>query len=181
MSWYVTPEQYQQAQANGINPERLTERVRRLGWPIEKAITQPIQAQRTHGSLSEWVKIAEQNGICRKTFYDRINQMGWTEEKASTQPVSDRRELLARNREKQRKIPKCYHDLAKKNGIKRTTFINRVRQHGWSFEMAAITPVITRSEAGKKGGMVNAEKTFAGRNQEFERGRVCVSAGSGEG
>lgn len=172
MSWYITPSEYEQAAKNGISAKCLTDRVRRYGWDIKRAVTQPIQNQRPNGSLSHWTKIAETNGVCRKTFYERINQLGWTLERAATTPTLDKKEVLAEIREKRRKIPQKYYDLAKANGIKRTTLTGRVLQYGWPLEKAATTPAMTFSEAGVKGGKSLAERTAGSRSREYERCRV---------
>lgn len=43
--WYITPEEYKIAESNGISRETLNGRVRKCGWSIERACTEPLHGQ----------------------------------------------------------------------------------------------------------------------------------------
>ena len=86
-SLYITPEDFEEAEANGINREALGQRVRQYGWSIERAKTEPIREKLFyHGN---WLSVALKNGIKSETFYARINR-GWDDERAATEPVAKR-------------------------------------------------------------------------------------------
>lgn len=179
-SFYINPSEYEQAQANGISAKCLEGRIRKMGWGKQRAITQPVQKRRPFQKSSHWAKIAEQNGIEYHTFYHRVHAYGWTPERAATQPIVDLRKLMVELYEKQRKYPKKYYDLAKANKISKATFTNRMRQ-GWTLKMAATVPVMSRKEVASRGGMASAKKVLASRSREFDRRRILLGAGPGNG
>ena len=41
--WYITPDDFERAAKNGINQDALRQRVRTLGWDIERAIKTPLK------------------------------------------------------------------------------------------------------------------------------------------
>lgn len=145
--FYITPEEYEQAAANGIDPDNLSRRVRLLGWEKKKAINTPLQ-QNTN--RKHWAKVAEENGIRYYTFMNRVNVWGWEEERAATEPLQDRRSAAAAGTEKIRKIPAEIIRLAEQNGIAYQTMRARIKK-GWDPHEAATRPVATHSEAGKLG------------------------------
>lgn len=148
--YYITPEEYATAAANGIRRELVNERVRKLAWGVERAITTPPEKQKDR---SFWRKIAEENGISRATFYSRCRRVGWTEEMAATIPLADKVEVLKRVSAERpdRVVPAEYMELAKKNGLERHIYM-RVTRCGWSLEEAATTPILSREECGRLGG-----------------------------
>jgi hypothetical protein len=81
MRKYITPEQYETAERNGINKKALENRYHFLGWSIERAITEPLKDYD-----SRWRRIAEKNGIPGGTYYNRISR-GWSKERAATQKL----------------------------------------------------------------------------------------------
>lgn len=77
--------------------------------------------------------IAEGNGISKDTVNFRIRRMGWEKEKALTKPprkYSDRRNHI---------------EIAKSNGIGRSTFYNRLSD-GWKVEDACTIPVMNSKQ-----------------------------------
>ena len=44
--WYITPDDFERAAKNGINKDTLRQRVRTLGWDIERAIKSPLKKVR---------------------------------------------------------------------------------------------------------------------------------------
>lgn len=86
----ITPEQYAQAEANGIDHNRLWRRVNESGWDMERAITEPVNKRgkyKRDSKYGDYAKIAEHNGIPFKTFWARVNTNGWELEKAASVPV----------------------------------------------------------------------------------------------
>ena len=145
--WYITPEEYETAAANGISSSTLEARIRRLGWPKERAITEPPRKSKI---TREIVELAQRNDIPYQTLYWRI-YAGWAPERAATEPVADRAERVRRAHDARRKIPADLVDLAKRHGIKYVTLYKRVSEMGWDPVTAATTPIMTKSEAGKIG------------------------------
>lgn len=138
--FYITPEEYEIAEKNGISNKYLEQRIRRLGWHKEQAINTPIYNRKSKG---HWGKVAVSNGIKYNTFVKRVNYYGWSLEKAATEP-------LVKPTGVKRKYPKELLELAQNNGISYLTFLKRVSKGTSPYE-AASTPLISRSEAGKRG------------------------------
>lgn len=153
--FYITPEEYEQAELNGVDRDNLSRRVRLLGWNKSRAINTPL------GRITDrrkWVKIAAQNGIRYNTFMNRVNNWKWTNERAATQPLQDRRQAAAANTEKIRKFPTKYLRMAEQHGIPYHTFRMRVIKSGWTLEEAATKPIYTRSEIGRCGAKALRER-----------------------
>jgi hypothetical protein len=146
--WYITPEEYETAAANGISKQLLENRIRRLGWPKELAMTKP--PRKLSKIPREIVELAQRNDIPYQTLYWRI-YAGWAPERAATEPVADRAECVKRAIDTNRKIPDDIVNLADQNGVKYTTLWKRINTLGWDPMTAATTPIMTKSEAGKIG------------------------------
>ena len=142
--FYITPEEYEQANQNGVSAATLEVRVRSLAWQKERAINTPPHKKHR---LGEWVKVAEKNGICYRTLNYRANQLGWDLERAATQPLQDRKAQAKCAREKSRVYPIKFLEMAKRNGINYDTFRGRVKA-GWTLEDAATRPTMTWREIG---------------------------------
>jgi hypothetical protein len=142
--FYITPEEYQVAEKNGISRQLLDIRVRGLAWDKEKAIsTLPHEKN----PIKDWVEIAEMNGICYSTLRYRMNRLKWNPERAATQPLQDKKKQAKKASESSRKYPEKYHRLAERNGINERTFHRRMKD-GWAPETAATRPPMTPSEIG---------------------------------
>lgn len=89
--FYITPEEYAIAEQNGISARLVTERVRRLAWSVDRAITTP---PKIHKDRKKWLEIAKQNGISIITFYSRVRKGGMDPEKAATTPIMPMRENI---------------------------------------------------------------------------------------
>jgi len=154
--FYITPEEYAEAEKNGVDPQSLDRRVRELGWKKERAMTTPLGK---FTNRKKWVEIAEKNGIKYQTFMTRVNQWGWDEERAATEPLQNRAKAAeeAAKHRKDRITNTSLVQKAKQNGISYHTYRARIKR-GWDPEEAATAPLITRSEAGKKGYQRNIEK-----------------------
>lgn len=138
-NYYITPEEYEIAQSNGISERTLNTRVRQLGWDKERAITTPVQQKKDR---SKWKAIAESNGISIKTFLSRVNSHGWDEKKAATQPMSN-------GSKRNRKYSKEIDEVLIKNGISKNTFYTRIKR-GWTIERASTEKVYTEEEKLRK-------------------------------
>lgn len=138
---YITPQDYEIADKNGINRKMLNKRVRELGWDIERAITTP-KIQRNTG-WTEWKDVALSNGVNYDCFKNRVKRYGFTQEQAATTPKMTKKEIAKNSN---RKYPPHYLELALKNGIPKNTFYKRVKNLGWSLIQAATTPQISRTD-----------------------------------
>ena len=148
---YITPEEYDIAESNGIDNIMVNVRVRKLRWTIERAINTPIKRQNPRGSMDEYLKIAKSNGIGYRMFFQRVNVLKWDIEKAYTKPPQTKEEKIQQAIkcvQSRRKYPKKYVDMAAKNGIEYTTFRQRIL-HGWNMEDAATKPLVYRGQKSK--------------------------------
>ncbi|MDN5388863.1 hypothetical protein QMZ64_15670 [Bacillus sp. LB7] len=172
--FYITPEEFAQAEANGICKDTLIWRIRRQGWDKQRALTEPVQFQdRDKFSViwDEWGKLAEENGVSRAVFRQRLGR-GWTKEKAATTPKIDRNEHIKimcklSPRTKPRKFSEDLVRLAEKNGIRYKTLTSRVNKLGWDPYIAATTPVFSRYEMGQKGAQGFKKKYGSDFNRIF--------------
>lgn len=82
---FITDEQYEIADSNGISKHIVYTRVFQHGWDIEKAIVVPVtpRAYRARKHPKKYTDMAIANGISLCTFYTRLKK-GWGYEKAST-------------------------------------------------------------------------------------------------
>jgi hypothetical protein len=148
--FYITPNEYAEAEKNGVDPFNLERRIHLLGWDKKKAIQTPL------GKITNrkyWAKIAKQNGIKYQTFMNRVNNHGWDEGKAATTPViSKQKQVENMNRKKKRVIPKEILSLAESNGIAYYTLRKRIKK-GMDPVEAATQPLMTYSESGRLGAM----------------------------
>lgn len=129
---YITDEDYERAEAYGINRELLNQRVRVYGFDVETAISWPKGKKRNEVLTDEQREIARKNGLTIYTISTRVNTLGWPLEKAINTPI-DKMDPTWRK----------YRELAKKNGIHLSTLTARVNR-GWSMERAATTPPDTK-------------------------------------
>lgn len=127
--YYITDEDYEEAQKNGINKARLQARVLRLGWNIERAKTQPIMKKKN--ITDEQLKIAKENGLNRAAILNRMSRGGMTLEEAISRP---------KKQGMPRKFPDWVYEEAQKNGI-HCCVVNQRVNSGWSLEKACTEPV----------------------------------------
>ena len=59
--FYITPEDYIEAERNGICKDTLETRVRKLGWSVKRAKTEKVRKK--HRISKELLEIAKANGI----------------------------------------------------------------------------------------------------------------------
>lgn len=139
-SLYITPEEYEIAEKNGIPRRNLNVRVRELFWDKERAITHPLQKVGNPTPWSKWKKECQENGISYKTFYSRINEYGWTPKDAATLPKQDQAAKLATFRESNKVLTDEVLEVMKKHNLKKNTVHTRL-WNGWTLEKAITTPV----------------------------------------
>lgn len=139
--WYVTPQEYEIAEQNGISAKNLNNRIRQFGWHKERAMTEPYRQRR---DLSEWGKIAESNGIQYRTMQTRIAR-GWSIEDAATKPLFDMKTQMKQLKQNNRKYPDVESKL-KEIGITYAAFTNRMRS-GWTLEDAMKTVKMSNQES----------------------------------
>lgn len=135
---YITPEEYEKAEKNGIDKNTLYKRIREYGWDKQRALSQP---KRVRPNLSKWKAIAVKNGISEGTFYSRVCNMKWDLERAATTPIIEHTGPKSKFSDE---IVEEY----KRNGISADTFRRRVRE-GWSIEDACTVKTMTKSEVTK--------------------------------
>jgi len=136
-NFYIPPTAYEIASQNGISTRLLTDRVRILGWSIERATKDPPRKQR---DWKKWTGIAKENNISLSAFYRRVNELGMSLDDASTMPVMDKETLINNIAIAKRKYPKEFEDIAAANGIGKKTFVSRMFRR-WNPLEAATTPV----------------------------------------
>ena len=132
--FYITPEDFRIAEENGISKGTLIMRVRRQGWDVDKAITEPVRAKRKF--TEEEIKIMKKNGLDRNTVSCRL-QYGWALEEALTKAKKGGRQYV---------YPEWVYKEADKNGISYSALGSRIRR-GMSLEEACTKKTITRLEA----------------------------------
>lgn len=131
-NYYITPEEYNIAEKNGISKSTLYRRVYYYGWEKERAInTKPIINKRC-----EWSKLAWKNGISHAAYYSRVNKLGWSRQKAATTPIQKRKYSLE------------LIETAKQNGISYQRVRQRIRD-GWNEHDASTIKPMTKAESGR--------------------------------
>lgn len=148
--YYITPEEYMIAEQNGICRSTLEYRVRDGLWEKENALTKSPK------KVTEWSRIqhlALQNNICRNTFEDR-RKRGWSLIDSISKPPMSRKESLKHANQANKNnciLSNEEIQFAKKNGLKRSTLYNRVKNLKWDMEVATTSPIIPASERGRMG------------------------------
>ena len=156
---YITPEEYEIAAGNGISEKTVNARVRRSGWSVKRAITEPVRKRMKHG---EWVKLAKKNNISPSTYSTRIHHLKWTPEEAATTPVMTKREAGEQTKPSPRiKLSKELIEKAEKHDISRKNLYSRIKL-GWDEEEAATFPILTKAEAGRRGVIIREIKRKRG-------------------
>ena len=139
---FITTEQYETAEKNGISKAHVWQRVNVGGWGIERAITQPIKKK--NKEKTAWAKKAQQYGVSKDLFYARAKS-GWDFEKAATTPPMPRKEACRIASQKKRTVLSLEEEqTAIENGIPIGTVRMRIKQYGWSKERAITEPVNTQ-------------------------------------
>jgi hypothetical protein len=140
--YYLTKEDYARAKTNGISHATAYNRYYRLGYDLERALTEePGSYERITPNMKlwdEWKVIAEKNGISRQVFFNRMNAKNkdgkktWTAVEAATFPKGRKRGATL--------TPELYA-LAEENGIPKMTLRNRLFNQHWKPYRAATEEV----------------------------------------
>lgn len=150
MDYYITPEEYERAAANGVKRNTLDYRVRQACWPKERAITTPPRRFR---DLSQWIALAQANGITELQFRSRISVKNADFLQAATQPILtpvQRADRMRRDNPAIRLYPSEITDQVAQNGIPKKVFYKRISM-GWTPERAAMEPITSPQERGRRG------------------------------
>lgn len=132
---YITPEDEEIAERNGINNHALRQRVMDRGWDIEKAITVPLRVEVPFQPIWEkWEALATENGVTKDRFYHRVKINKMDEELAASRPVQSGNFRSFFTKDELSKMGRL--------GIGRSTALNRIQVSGWSREEAVSTPVL---------------------------------------
>lgn len=134
MQQYLTPDDYEIAEENGINGNNLYQRFYYYGMTAERARTKPL---RRKGLKYQYLQDeAKKNGIelSYNTIYKR-KKNGWSDEDVVRYGPGER--------PKRSKEEEKYYRIAEEKGIKGGTYIAR-RNRGWTREEASTTPVDKR-------------------------------------
>jgi len=140
-----TEKDYEIAARNGISKNNVDQRVNKLNWSIENAITKPIYVS-LKKKYKEFVELAEQNGISYRNFINRVIVHKWDPEEAATKPILTCQEVVEKLNSKKRIIPKEIFDKARKNGICGSTLQTRILAMKWDMDVAATKPVRKRKK-----------------------------------
>lgn len=144
---YITPEDFEIAEKNGINQDALSQRVRDYGWDIDRAITDPLKVGVPFQPIWEqWEKVATENGISKNLFYQRIKIYKWAEKMAATQSLMAGKSLRIDWTKEER-------ETAERNGLSANHMnlvVTRINKLGWSKEKALNTPKLSEEERTKR-------------------------------
>jgi hypothetical protein len=140
-----TDKDYEIAAHNGISKNNVDQRVNKLNWSIEDAITKPIFVS-LRKKYKEFVEMAEQNGISYLNFRKRVVVHKWSPEEAAMTPILTHEEVVERNNSKKRIIPKEIYAKSRKNGILDSTLQTRILVMKWDMNVAATRPVRKRKK-----------------------------------
>ncbi|MCU4757425.1 hypothetical protein OCA26_14980 [Bacillus cereus] len=151
--FYITPEEYERAEKNGINNEMLTRRVRNFGWDKEIAMTKPSRYNTT--GWKNVKEIALLNGISRQTYVARMKK-GWRLIDAISKPPITKYQALnlaskANSKIQNKTLTDTQAEIASLNGISYSTACERIKRLKWSVEEAITTPILTKEECAKRG------------------------------
>ncbi|EOO23583.1 hypothetical protein IIU_06990 [Bacillus cereus VD133] len=146
--YYITPDEYERAERNGVCASTLRSRVYDLCWRKERAINTPPIKNHLWREVKD---IALSNGIAKNTFEKRI-ELGWSLNRAITQrPMNSKETVEILEQKKKRVFTDEQIQQAEENGISYRLLYDRVRRQKWELEVAITTPVLTRSECAKRG------------------------------
>ena len=140
--FYITDDDFETAEANGIKTLTVKNRVYRDGWDIDRAITQPVEK---HDPFCKgWHDWKDKALVSKSTYLSRVRK-GWTyEEAALTKPMTH-----SEASRKKRKYSEELYRIARENGISEGVVRYRVSQMKWDIEKAITTPLMSKGEAGK--------------------------------
>ena len=147
IDYYITPEEYETAERNGISRVLLDKRVRDLLWDKETAINKPPRKQ--DYSLSKYADVAEQNGIHRNTFFTRVKS-GMPPEKAMMKPLQDKKKWSEQMKQRRKKrYPAFVYEKIKEIGLTASNFHQRMLTGRYTLYEACTIPKRTREQCAR--------------------------------
>ena len=94
---YITPDDYETAEKNGISRHTVYQRVHTCGWDIDRAITEPVNFRFRTSSI--WGHWKDKAVVDYETFRKRLQKLRWSAEKAALTPVMTKKESCSLARE----------------------------------------------------------------------------------
>ena len=149
--YYVTPEEYDIAEQNGISRILVWERKYRYGWKNEKCITEPVRQYRN--VPKRFKDKAKELGISNAAACVRMGR-GWSMEAAYTTPLiteAEKQERARKAKKKRRKFTDEEYKIMEQNGVKVKLAHQRIRENGWDRELAISIPPMKPQESGAMG------------------------------
>ena len=140
--FYITDEDFEVAESNGIKSSTVKNRVYRDGWDIDRAIKQPIEVH--DPSCKGWNEWKDKAVVGKSTYLSRVRK-GWTYEEAALKPPMS----LSEASKLKRKYSEEIYEIAQSNGISPNAVRYRVSQMKWDIEKAITTPLMSKGEAGR--------------------------------
>lgn len=154
MKEYLSPEDYEIAEKNGISRELAYSRFYDNHWDKERAITQP--KRREQGLWKQWQAIAEEHGICQSTFYSRLN-VGLEPEEAATKTLGKNKSGGSKH------FSDEILQMAEANGITPRRLYSRVFECNWDLMTAVTTPLVSKAGARK----YRKDKSYDRKNERI--------------
>lgn len=143
--YYLTPEDYKIAAANGIDEKLLYTRVYMRNWSVQRATSTPPCKRNAWGWV-ERKEIAIKNGVSYPTYAARVKS-GWDRDKAATTPpLRQKDKVRLMNESKKVVLTTNQIEEAKRNGIPYSVAWKRIKLLNWTIFDAITTPVLTRVE-----------------------------------
>lgn len=109
MNKVLTPEIKQKLKENGIKLGTFYDRISKLGWNIEDAMSKPARKNRSNPEMPITPEIQEnlkRNNISISAFYNRVYNLDWNIEDAMTTPTLPARNPLGTKARTNRKNKK---------------------------------------------------------------------------
>ncbi|GLY11384.1 hypothetical protein [Pseudobacillus badius] len=145
---YITPEDYETAEKNGINRNTLEYRVRYGGFDIDRAITEPV-AKREPWTPEQRAKLKESQ-LGESTVRERMKKWGISRDEALAIPKFTPEETFEQLKkgfeEKHCVFSREQRQKMKENGIKHATAYARWKYRGYTKEEAVTIPTQTHRQ-----------------------------------
>lgn len=139
---YITPEQYEEAEENGISATALYRRVYQ-GWELQRAIDTPLRKKSRFSTteMKPFIEMAEKNGISLGTFRRRVKNSGYSPEQAATEPLMTLEDAVKKPRpRKQIRFTPEQKAIMMRADILEVSARQRIHRFGWSVEDAISIP-----------------------------------------
>ena len=131
---YITPEQYAEAEENGVSAHQLYHRVYN-GWSLRRAINTPVQVKKPFES--RYMYLAISNGISVDTFRRRVRYSGWDEyEAATTPPIPLGKRSKFKTGSKAIKFSPGQLEILRRNKVTPELARQRINRFRWDMDMA---------------------------------------------